>query len=247
MKVGLIFIILSSSFISYFFISAFAPLPGQIENSAPLVRITVPLDVSKFMWNTLVNYSISVSDKEDGNSEYNEIAGAEVLLKVAYLPDSMQVKKYLADNSNTRKDPAAISLLMKSNCFTCHSVKNKLIGPSFDAIAKRYAYNAASLEALTKKAINGSSGVWGNTPMPAQPEINKEQVKEMVNWILENGADQNISYYTGIEGAFRTNVHPGKGVYVLTASYTDHGLKKIPEANKRGAHTIVLKPFFDKK
>ncbi len=213
------------------------------ENSAPAVRITAPLNKSRFKQNAIVNYSISITDKEDGNSEYNEIPDNEVLMKVAYLADSLHVKKYLANNINTRKDPAAVLLLMKSNCFTCHSVKNKLTGPSFETIAKRYTYNTATIESLTKKIINGSSGVWGVPVMPPQPEIIKEQAKEMLNWILKHSADKNICYYTGLEGAFRTGKNSGTGVYILTASYTDRGLKNIPLSGKRGEHTIVVSPF----
>ena len=243
MRAGLIFIIVFSFLTSSHIIYAFVPPPILTENDAPIVRITAPLDKSKFKWNALVNYSISITDKEDGNSEYNEINGKEVLLKVAYLADSVRAKKYLAENINTNKNPAGLLLLMKSDCFTCHSAKNKLIGPSYERIAKRYPYNAASIELLTKKVMKGSVRVWGNTPMPAHPQIKKQQVKEMINWILKSSADRNISYYTGLEGAFRTREHPGKGVYVLTASYTDHGGKDMSKVKKRGMHTIVIEPL----
>lgn len=231
--------VFSLSFASVF-IGALAPPPAQIENSAPIVRITAPLNKSRLTANALVNYSISVIDKEDGNSEFNEIASNEVLLKVVYLADSVLLKKFLVTKENTGQDTATLLLLIKSNCFTCHSVKNKLIGPSFEAIAKRYPQKPAAAQALMKKVLTGSKGVWGNTPMPAQPEINKEQLKEMLDWILIKSVDKNSSYYTGLEGAFRTNEHSGKGVYVLTASYTDHGLKNKPWLAKRGEHTIVL-------
>jgi cytochrome c len=242
MRVGLAFSIVFSGFASYLFICAFASTPVNTENSTPVVRITAPLDKTRFKWNAMINYSISITDKEDGNSEYDEIPGNEVLLKVTYLTNSLHVKKYLAGNLNTGRD-AAVSLLMKSNCFTCHSVKNKLIGPSFEAIAKRYPNNPASTELLIKKVTTGSSGVWGKPVMPPQREINKEQVKEMINWILKYSTDKNICYYTGLEGSFRTVEQPGKGVYILTASYTDRGLKNIPQSGKRGEHTIVLSPY----
>jgi hypothetical protein len=35
----------------------------------------------------------------------------------------------------------------------------------------------------------------------------------------------------------------GKGVYILTASYTDHGLNGLPQLSKRGEHTIILKTY----
>jgi len=113
----------------------------------------------------MVNYTISVSDKEDGTSEYNEITAGEVLLKVVYLRDSSKVKKYLSDKANNGDIERAGLLLTKTSaCFTCHAAKNKLIGPSFQLIAKRYPNNATSIETLAKKVMNGSKGVWGNIP-----------------------------------------------------------------------------------
>lgn len=243
MRIGFIFSIVFFFSISYLLVPAFVSSQIHTENNPPLVRITAPLDKSRFAWNSLVTYSISITDKEDGNSAYDEIPGNEVLLKVVYLADPLGVKKYVTSNAKAGKDPVAISLLQKLNCFTCHSVRDKLIGPSFEQIAKRYPYNPSSLEALTGKVINGSSGVWGNTIMPPQPEIKKQEAKLVVDWILRNAANVDTCYYTGLQGAFRTRERPGKGVYVLTASYTDHGISNMPKSNKSSGHTIVLNPF----
>src|SRR6266850_1089896 len=104
------------------FISAFS----QQENSPPALTITVPAKNSKFEWNSVIRYAIRVSDLEDGNSEYNEIAASEVLMTVAYLQDSAHVKSYLASRSQT--DREALSWMRTTTCFTCHSAKAKLIG-----------------------------------------------------------------------------------------------------------------------
>lgn len=243
MRAGFIFLFVCCSCVSYLVVSAFVSLQIHTENNPPQVRITAPLNKSMVAWNSLVTYSISITDKEDGNSDYNEIPGNEVLLKVVYLADSLRVKKYIANTAKAGRDPEAVSLLMKWNCFTCHSVKDKLIGPSFEQIAKRYPYNISSVEMLMKKAINGSSGVWGNTIMPPQPEIKKQEVKQIIYWIFKNAANNDTCYYIGLQGTFRTSEHPGKGVYVLTASYTDHGVHNMRASHKRTEHTIVLNPF----
>ena len=81
--------------------------------------------------------------------------------------------------------------------------------------------------------------------MPAQPDLKINQAKEIIEWILKNSANPDVTYFVGIEGAFRTKEKPeknsGKGVYILTASYTDHGLLGMPKLSKRGQHTIILK------
>ena len=228
------------------FIYSFKTVQLQQENSVPLVQITIPIGKNTFRWNAMVSYSISVNDKEDGMSKYNEIAANEVLLKVTFLTDSSDTKKFLAYTTPNSKENLAISLLMKSNCFSCHAFKNKLIGPSFEQVALKYPVNSTIIEQLSNKVIAGTTGTWGITVMPAHPDIQKENLQEMIRWILTSSDNKNVSYYTGLEGAFRTKENPGKtaekGLYILTASYTDHGLKKMPQLIQRGSQTIVLHP-----
>jgi cytochrome c len=227
-------------------IYGFKNIQLQQENSVPLIQITIPESKSTFRWNTMISYSINVTDKEDGMSKYNEIAANEVLLKVAFLADSLNTKNYLASTATSQKENFAISLLMKSNCFTCHAFKNKLIGPSFEQVALKYPINSTTIEALSKKVIAGATGTWGSAVMPPHPDIQKENINEMIGWILTNSADKNLSYYIGLEGAFRTQENSSnsadKGLYVLTASYADHGLINKPQLSQRGVQTIVLHP-----
>lgn len=230
----------------------FRNLQLEQDNSTPQVRVSISDGKNTFQWNSVVAYSIEVADKEDGKSAYNEISANEVLLKISFLADSANAKKYLADIATPKKENSAISLILKSNCFTCHAVKNKIIGPSFEQVARKYPLNSASIESLSKKVMAGTTGTWGNLVMPPHHSIPRENVKEMVRWILTNCADKNITYFTGLEGAFRTQEDPGKGatkgVYVLTASYTDHGLKNMPQLEKQGTQTVVLHPAsVDKK
>ena len=65
----------------------------------------------------------------------------------------------------------------------------------------------------------------------------------MIQWILKNADNPNRNYFVGTEGNFKTISKPanGKGTYILTASYTDHGLKGIPKSNQRGHATIVIR------
>jgi len=226
----------------------------QQENSPPKVTITTPKKNSTFQWNSIVPYVISISDREDGNSEYNEISNNEVLLMVKYLPDSSQVKKYLLDRSKVNHEP--LFWMSTSTCFNCHAAKTKLIGPSFEQIAQRYTDPSGALDSLAKKIIAGSSGRWGDLKMPPHPDLKIDQARVIVRWILKNSADADLNYIAGIEGVFRTrekpNKEPGKGVYILTARYTDHGVKgssrnpsdqgiRAVKGSKLGQHTVVLK------
>ena len=78
---------------------------------------------------------------------------------------------------------AALSLAQKNNCTACHGVDNKIVGPSFVDIAKKYAGKA---EYLAGKIKSGGSGVWGPIPMPAQT-LSEAEAKTIGVW-LASGA-----------------------------------------------------------
>jgi cytochrome c len=90
----------------------------------------------------------------------------------------------LAAQANAAVDAAKAQELAKSkNCLTCHMVEKKLVGPSFKDIAKKYKGDGGAVGALSKKVMNGGSGVWGAIPMPPNP-VKKDEAKILVEWIL---------------------------------------------------------------
>ena len=215
----------------------------KMENKPPIVNITSPRNNTLFSLNSLITYSIEVVDQEDGRSEYDEIVSNEVLLLIRYFPDSSKVNEYLANSANTNPEP--VVWMRNSTCFTCHAAKSRLIGPSYDLIAKKYPLNPTSVELLTNRVISGTYGVWGDVKMPPHPDLKIEQVRLIVNWILKNGADLDQDYYVGTKGAFRIQNKSGaesrKGVYVASASYVDHGIKGQSDLGKLGQHSVRIR------
>src|SRR5437762_14058248 len=67
----------------------------QAENHAPVVKIMQPKIDAAFTWNSLVPYSIEVSDAEDGESKYQEIQTSEVLVKLKYFENPSKASAYL--------------------------------------------------------------------------------------------------------------------------------------------------------
>src|SRR5262245_20905312 len=63
-------------------------------------------------------------------------------------------------------DAAANQLLTKFNCQACHSVDKKLVGPAYKEVAAKYAGDSAAPAKLAQKIKAGSTGVWGQIPMP---------------------------------------------------------------------------------
>lgn len=68
------------------------------------------------------------------------------------------------------------------DCTACHSVNERMIGPSYQEIAAKYSDK--DIEMLASKIIEGGSGVWGGVPMSAHPQVSKEDAKKMVEYIL---------------------------------------------------------------
>ncbi len=75
-------------------------------------------------------------------------------------------------------------LIAKSDCVGCHSKDKKLIGPSYQDIAEKYAANDENISAIANRIINGSKGIWGTIPMTPHNKISTEDAKEMVKYIL---------------------------------------------------------------
>lgn len=223
---------------------AWQQLSPDQSNAPPKVTILKPGTNDKFNWGSVISYSISVEDKEDGLSKYDEIAPNEVFLKIKFLSDSGSAKTYIAKEARL-PEPAPLTVIKTSDCFNCHAVKSKVMGPSFESMAKQYANKAGAVAKLAGTIIRGSEKATGTERMPAHPQISMTMAKEIVRWILSNAADPTIDYVRGLQGTFRTKQkavkNAGNAVYVLTASYRDHGLTETPQQVIEGKHVVMLK------
>ena len=77
-----------------------------------------------------------------------------------------------------------LDLIQKSDCLACHKVDERLVGPSYVQIAKRYKSSPAVVNSLIGKIINGGAGAWGQVPMTPHPQVSKKDAGEMVRYIL---------------------------------------------------------------
>ncbi len=69
-------------------------------------------------------------------------------------------------------------LIKASDCSSCHAVDRQVVGPSYSAVAKRYAGQAGAVEKLATKIRDGGSG------MTPHPDLMEPQRREMAQWIL---------------------------------------------------------------
>ena len=77
---------------------------------------------------------------------------------------------------------ANLALAQKNACMACHAVDKKLVGPSYQDVAKKYAGKSA--DELAKSIKAGGSGKWGPVPMPAQAALSEADAKTLAAWIL---------------------------------------------------------------
>ncbi|KQT18410.1 cytochrome C [Chryseobacterium sp. Leaf404] len=75
------------------------------------------------------------------------------------------------------------TMIETSDCMSCHSINERMIGPSYREIAAKYSEK--DIEQLASKIIVGGSGVWGSVPMQPHPQFSKEDAKKMVEYILK--------------------------------------------------------------
>jgi cytochrome c len=79
---------------------------------------------------------------------------------------------------------ASADLAQKKNCMACHAVDKKLIGPGYKEVAAKYAGQKDAADKLAQKIVKGGSGVWGQVPMPANPQVSDAEAKQLAAWVL---------------------------------------------------------------
>lgn len=79
---------------------------------------------------------------------------------------------------------ADMKLAQDKNCLACHAMDKKVLGPSFQEVATKYAGQKDAVDKLAVKVQKGSSGAWGPVPMPANTQVNDAEAKKLVTWIL---------------------------------------------------------------
>ncbi len=78
---------------------------------------------------------------------------------------------------------ADMALAQKKNCMACHAMDKKLVGPSYEDVAAKYAKDKKAADMLAEKIIKGGKGNWGEIPMPPNA-VTAEEAKKLAVWIL---------------------------------------------------------------
>lgn len=79
---------------------------------------------------------------------------------------------------------ASLDLAKAKACMACHAVDKKLVGPSYQEVAKKYAGQKDAEAMLAKSIKAGGSGKWGAVPMPAQAALSDAEAATLAKWVL---------------------------------------------------------------
>lgn len=74
-------------------------------------------------------------------------------------------------------------LAKAKNCFSCHSVDKKLVGPAYKDVAAKYKDDKSAPAKLAAKIKAGGKGAWGEMPMPPN-NVTEDEAKRLAAWVL---------------------------------------------------------------
>jgi cytochrome c len=206
-------------------------VPVMVGNSAPVVRFATPRDGDFFTPGKPVAYALEVTDHEDGSSR--EKAGEFAARTLV----SSSVRG--ADGKGQPADPG-FALMKASDCFNCHAVEHRIIGPSFLEIADRYRGQPGALDVSVTRVRAGSSKVWGEVPMLPHPQHSVDEVNLMLRWVfaLEKGKG-GPALVRGLSGEITAPKDDKAGLFILEATYADAG--RAPAGSLSGKASVTLR------
>lgn len=202
-----------------------------VGNTPPEIQIFTNANRSFYWDNVVLDYQVNIKDLED-----NSFDEARVNITYGYIARGKDVAVVLTQNANSTslKYLKGQQLVANLDCRACHSLDKASVGPSYVAIAERYARKQEFVQTLSDKIIQGGGGVWGERAMIPHPNLSNDDAAEIVNYILSLADKTNIR--RPLSDAIELKEHIGKGndgSYLLNVSYSDRGANGIQALQSR--------------
>jgi cytochrome c len=99
---------------------------------------------------------------------------------------SSPVALAVSSSATTANGPA---LIKTNSCTSCHGIANKIVGPAFQDVAKKYAARSDRVEYLAGKIRSGGQGVWGPIPMPPQSQLSAADATAIAQWLADGAKE----------------------------------------------------------
>ncbi|MFM8735214.1 MAG: PQQ-dependent sugar dehydrogenase [Pirellulales bacterium] len=224
-------------------------MPVVVGNARPTIRFAEPPPGSFFEPGAAIPFRLIVEDAEDGTNDEalaeaddRELLDSEAVsrasLNASFGAGAPPAKELAVGDSS----PLGMRLMKGSDCFNCHAVDQKRVGPPLLDIATKYRGQDGALEASVQRVLKGSTGVWGGIPMIPHSQHTLDELRQMVTWIYSLQPAGLDRVYQGFVGA----ISPGQedlaktGYCRLQATYVDRGAVGIPPLT--ASATLVLRP-----
>ncbi|MES2458534.1 MAG: PQQ-dependent sugar dehydrogenase [Bacteroidota bacterium] len=204
-------------------------------NEPPVVNLSITGGNSRYFFpGQKIAYSVTVNDKEDGSLTNKKILPSQVSVSANYLAQGYDLTTVVQNQLNVdaaTQSSSAIALISRSDCKSCHAVNEKILGPSFKEVSKKYKTDPSSSDQLVRKIINGGSGVWGDAMMPAHPTLAESDARAIVKYILSLSNPPRKAQTLPVKGNYTAKIPEGElpdGNFIIRAAYKDKGAKNAP-------------------
>ena len=228
-----------------------ASVPILAGNDRPDLRFVKPQAGDFFDAAQPIRYELFLKDAEDGTNDDHEMdvngvkpidpeGPGRVSVNAVFINGPIPVPGQAAQAADVNA-PIGLKRMKSSDCFNCHAVDQKRVGPMLLDIANKYRGVDGALEASVQRVQKGSTGVWGKIPMIPHSHHTTDELREMVGWIYSLEPGGLVRVFSGFVGdvpvAAEDAAKPGH--YRLEAAYADLGAGSVPSLSSTA--TIFLR------
>lgn len=190
-------------------------------------------------------YELLVQDKEDG--AVTAIENNNPFIQFSYRAPVSEKNQGHQLVSLTDQGKALVDA---NSCLGCHKIEEKMVGPAFRDVAKKYQKDKKALKYLVNKIGNGGSGVWGEMNMPAFSGLSEADRTALATYVLSL-AEVKLPESLPLVGTVELKSHTKNSIavnepykatgeaYTLAVSYTDKGANSIAPINVQKEFTLI--------
>ena len=113
------------------------------------------------------------------NREYGAIRGTRTT------PEPAPVASAAPKASTAAAASMPPDAFKQNGCLACHGFTEKIVGPAYADVAAKYKGQADAAVQLREHIKQGGSGRWGPVPMPPQSNLSDQDLKAIVDWLLD--------------------------------------------------------------
>ncbi len=217
--------------------SSSAEIEILVGNAPPEIEIVYSGNQSFYFEGNKNDYQIIVRDAEDekkGGIDTDQLKVNLLYLAQKDMLSYMSVEQLLAQGDLSQLKGKR--LIDGSDCLSCHHIKKKNIGPSYEEVAMRYKDDPLAIEYLADKIISGGNGNWGEKIMAGHPQHTIQEAAEMARFILSLAEKRSSAKDLSASGQLFTPMSRtlnSASAYLLSATYTDQGANGIRPLSTR--------------